>query len=68
MAAAEVTGIEVTNSAIDAIPMDADLVITQENLAPRAEAKVEGRIPVRRLNNFMNHAFYDQLIKELKGE
>lgn len=56
--------IVVTNSAIDALPDDVDIVITQKTLMDRAKAKVPGKT-VLAINNFMDSKFYDTLIEEL---
>jgi PTS system mannitol-specific IIC component len=59
--------LEVAHSAIDSIPLDTGLIITQEKLAERARNRYP-QIPVREIKNFMNGAFYDELIKELKSQ
>lgn len=56
--------IVVTNSAIDALPDDVDIVITQKTLMDRVMVKVPGKT-VLAINNFMDSKFYDTLIEEL---
>ncbi len=56
--------ITVMNTAIDAIPQDADIVITHEQLTLRAK----GAAPYAQhisLNDFMNTTVYDDLVNEL---
>lgn len=59
--------IEVTNTAIENIPSDADLVVTQENLTPRAKGKAPQAIHVS-IDNFVNNPIYDKLIEDLKAK
>ncbi|MFD1129434.1 PTS mannitol transporter subunit IICBA [Paenibacillus provencensis] len=59
--------IEVTNTAIENIPLDADLVVTQQNLTPRAKAKAPNAVHVS-IDNFVNNPIYDKLIEDLKAK
>lgn len=56
--------IEVTNSSIDAIPKDADIVITHESLAERVKHLSAEIITI---NNFVGNPVYDQLVARLKA-
>ena len=55
--------IEVTNSAINDLE-DADIVITQAELADRAKAKLPGAQHLS-IGNFMDTGFYDDLVSKL---
>lgn len=57
--------IEVTNSAINQIPDDADIVITQKNLTDRAKTKIPEARHIS-VENFLNSPKYDELIEQLK--
>lgn len=57
--------IEVTNSAINQIPNDADIVITQKNLTDRAKTKIPEARHIS-VENFLNSPKYDELIEQLK--
>lgn len=52
--------------AVASIPMDADLVVTNANLAPRAAMTTEGKIPILTLTNFMDQKEYDRIVEEIK--
>ena len=57
--------IEVLNTAIDALPADADIVITHSQLTPRAESV----LPTARhisIEDFIMTTVYDELVDELK--
>ncbi|WP_124726760.1 PTS mannitol transporter subunit IICB [Staphylospora marina] len=56
--------VEVTNSAINDIPQDADLVITQKTLTDRAKAKAPRAEHVS-VDNFLNSPVYDELVRRL---
>lgn len=56
--------IEVTNSSIDAIPKDADIVITHESLAERVKGL---NAEVITISNFVGTPVYDELIAKIKG-
>lgn len=55
--------IEVTNQAINDLK-DADIVITQNELTPRAQAKLPSAQHLS-IDNFMNAGFYDDLVDQL---
>jgi PTS system mannitol-specific IIC component len=57
--------IEVTNTAINQLPADADIVITHQNLTDRAKAKLPNAYHVS-VENFLNSPKYDELIEQLK--
>src|SRR5690625_129152 len=57
--------IEVTNSAINQIPDDADIVITHKNLTDRAKTKIPKARHIS-VENFLNSPKYDELIEQLK--
>ncbi len=65
--------IEVSNSAVDAIPADADLVICQKTLADRArkvtgyDGDTPGRAKVLVITNFLEDPELDRLLGELSG-
>lgn len=56
--------IEVTNQAINDL-VDADIVITQNELTPRAQAKLPSAQHLS-IDNFMDAGFYDDLVAKLK--
>ncbi|TDM14556.1 PTS mannitol transporter subunit IICB [Macrococcus bovicus] len=58
---------EVTNSAINQLPKDAQLVITQKVLTDRAIKQVPGAIHIS-VDNFLNSPRYDELIENLKQD
>jgi mannitol PTS system EIICBA or EIICB component len=58
-------GISVTNTAISNLPADAQIVITQEELTPRARNKVPNAYHIS-VDNFLSSPEYDKLISELK--
>lgn len=55
--------IEVKNSSIDAIPKDADIVITHESLAERVKGHTAEIITI---TNFVGNPVYDELVERLK--
>jgi mannitol PTS system EIICBA or EIICB component len=57
--------IEVTNTAINQLPEDADIVITHKNLTDRAKEKRPNAYHVS-VENFLNSPKYDELINTLK--
>jgi mannitol PTS system EIICBA or EIICB component len=57
--------IEVTNTAINQLPEDADIVITHKNLTDRAKEKCPNAYHVS-VENFLNSPKYDELINTLK--
>ena len=58
--------IAVTNTAISNLPADAQIVITQEELTPRAQKKVPNAYHVS-VDNFLSSPEYDQLIAQLQN-
>ncbi len=62
---AELTDIEVTNTAINQLPDDADVIITQKTLTDRAIKKNPKAIHIS-VDNFLNSPRYEELINELK--
>lgn len=56
--------IEVTNSAINELPSDADIVITQKELTDRAKVKLPNAEHIS-VDNFLNSPKYDELVKRL---
>jgi mannitol PTS system EIICBA or EIICB component len=58
--------ISVTNTAISNIPADAQIVVTQEELTPRAKNKVPNAYHVS-VDNFLSSPEYDRLIDQLQG-
>ncbi|MBY8909380.1 PTS mannitol transporter subunit IICBA [Salinicoccus roseus] len=59
--------IDVTNSAINQLKGDEDIIITQEKLTERAESKVPTAKHIS-VDNFLNSPKYDELTEELKRE
>lgn len=59
--------IKVTNMAISNLPNDAKLVITQEELTPRAKGKVPNAHHIS-VENFLSSPKYDELIQRLKTD
>jgi PTS system mannitol-specific IIC component len=57
--------IAVTNTAISNLPVDAQIVITQEELTPRARNKVPNAYHIS-VDNFLSSPEYDKLISELQ--
>lgn len=57
--------IGVTNMAISNLPADAQIVITQEELTPRAKNKVPNAYHIS-VDNFLSSPEYDKLISELQ--
>ncbi len=62
----EKAGVEITvkNSAIDVIPMEATIVITQSTLTDRAKSRIPNARHIS-IKNFMNAPEYDMLVEEL---
>jgi mannitol PTS system EIICBA or EIICB component len=58
--------ISVTNTAISNLPSDAQIVVTQEELTPRAQNKVPNAYHVS-VDNFLSSPEYDKLIGQLKN-
>jgi len=59
--------ISVTNTAISNLTPDAQIVITQEELTPRAKDKLPNAYHVS-VDNFLSSPEYDNLIDRLKGQ
>ncbi|AQQ54891.1 PTS mannitol transporter subunit IICBA [Planococcus lenghuensis] len=59
--------ITVTNTAISNIPSDAQIIITQEKLTPRAENKAPDAYHIS-VDNFLSSPEYDRLIENLKSD
>ncbi|WP_040978762.1 PTS mannitol transporter subunit IICB [Oceanobacillus jeddahense] len=59
--------IDVTNKAINEIPDDADIIITQKTLTERAKAKRPDAEHIS-VDNFLNSPRYDELVERLKDE
>ncbi|MGF2614205.1 PTS mannitol transporter subunit IICBA [Rossellomorea vietnamensis] len=57
--------VSVTNTAISSIPADAQVVITQEKLTPRAVNKLPGAYHIS-VDNFLSSPEYDKLIASLQ--
>jgi mannitol PTS system EIICBA or EIICB component len=55
----------VTNTAISSIPSDAQVVITQEELTPRAQNKIPNAYHIS-VDNFLSSPEYDKLIASLQ--
>ncbi|CAM4106633.1 PTS mannitol transporter subunit IICBA [Lederbergia lenta] len=58
--------IAVTNTAISNLPSDAQIVITQDELTPRAQNKVPTAYHVS-VDNFLSSPEYDKLIEQLQN-
>ncbi|KHF39099.1 PTS mannitol transporter subunit IICB [Halalkalibacter okhensis] len=57
--------IDVTNTAINNIPSDADIVISHKDLTDRAKAKLPTAVHIS-VENFLNSPKYDELVEKLK--
>jgi PTS system mannitol-specific IIC component len=57
--------IQVTNSAINNLPGDADIIITHKDLTDRAKARVPQAEHLS-VDNFLNSPKYDELVQRLK--
>ncbi|GAA0322619.1 PTS mannitol transporter subunit IICB [Bacillus carboniphilus] len=57
--------IEITNTSINNIPSDADIVVTHKDLTSRAKDKLPNAHHIS-VENFLNSPKYDELIDELK--
>lgn len=58
--------IEVVHSAVDEIPMDADLVICHENIIGRAKTRIPSAEHMA-IKDFINNPIYDELVNRLKN-
>ncbi|SFK31932.1 PTS system, mannitol-specific IIC component [Halobacillus dabanensis] len=59
--------VSVTNTAISNIPADTDIVITQEELTPRAKSKMPNAYHIS-VDNFLSSPEYDKLIASLQND
>ncbi|WP_408007837.1 PTS mannitol transporter subunit IICB [Pseudalkalibacillus sp. A8] len=59
--------IDVTNMAINDLPLDVDIVITHKDLTERAIRRVPGAHHIS-VDNFLNSPKYDELVEELKKD
>jgi PTS system mannitol-specific IIC component len=57
--------VEVTNTAINNLPDDADIVVTHKDLTDRAKAKLPGAQHIS-VDNFLNSPRYDELVEQWK--
>ena len=57
---------KIEHVAVAEIPSDADVVVTNVNLAERARMTTQGKIPILTLNNFMDQGQYDRIVKQMK--
>ncbi|MCI2924662.1 PTS mannitol transporter subunit IICB [Staphylococcus hominis] len=64
---ARLTDINVTNTAINQLPSDAQLVITQKTLTDRAIKKTPNAIHIS-VDNFLNSPRYEELLNSLKKD
>ncbi|MCD8872471.1 PTS mannitol transporter subunit IICB [Staphylococcus gallinarum] len=64
---AGIQNVDVTNTAINQLPGDAQLVITQKKLTDRAIKQVPSAIHIS-VDNFLNSPRYDELLENLKEE
>lgn len=55
----------VTNTAVSTLPADAQIVVTQEKLTPRAQHKLPGAYHIS-VDNFLSSPEYDKLIANLQ--
>jgi mannitol PTS system EIICBA or EIICB component len=62
---ADIKDVEVTNTSINNIPNDADIVITHKDLTDRAKAKLPNAYHVS-VDNFLNSPRYDEIINQIK--
>ncbi|NLY46013.1 MAG: PTS mannitol transporter subunit IICBA [Tissierella sp.] len=59
--------IEVTNTSINNIPDDADIIITHKDLTERAKRKNSNAIHLS-VENFLGSPIYDEIIQNIKGK
>lgn len=64
---AGLTDIDVTNTAINQLPQDAQLVITQKKLTDRAIKQTPNAIHIS-VDNFLNSPRYEELLEQLKSD
>lgn len=58
---------DISHVAVAEIPTDADVVVTNVNLAERAKMLTKGKIPIITLTNFMDQKEYDRIVEEIKA-
>ena len=58
---------KIDHVAVAEIPDDADVVVTNVNLAERAKMTTQGRIPILTISNFMDQGQYDNIVKQIKS-
>ena len=61
-------GMDVTvpHYALNEVPLDTQVIVTQENLVERAKARCPQAL-IFPVQNFMNQATYDTIVEELKA-
>lgn len=57
----------IAHVAVAEIPLDADVVVTNENLAQRALDTTGGKMPILTISNFMDQKEYDRIVLQIKG-
>lgn len=57
---------QIDHVAVAEIPEDADVVVTNTNLAVRAKMTTQGKIPILTLSNFMDQKEYDRIVMQIK--
>lgn len=57
---------DIDHVAVAEIPMDADVVVTNVNLAERAKMTTKGKIPILTLSNFMDQNEYNRIVMQIK--
>lgn len=62
---ADIEGVDVSNTSINNIPADADIVISHKDLTDRAKAKLPTAYHVS-VDNFLNSPKYDEIVEKLK--
>lgn len=66
LAAAGLGGVRATNAAIDSLPPDVDVVVTQATLTDRARKMAPGAIHVS-IDNFLDPESYDRVVEMAKA-
>lgn len=56
----------ISHVAVAEIPLDADVIVTNENLAQRALDTTKGKIPILTIQNFMDQKEYDRIVAQMK--
>lgn len=56
----------ISHVAVAEIPPDADVVVTNENLAQRALDTTKGKMPILTIQNFMDQKEYDRIVVQIK--